>query len=428
MEKSDQDYISLAEAAEGTPYSQEYLSLLARRGKLSAKKLGRNWYTTRTAVRDYIGIQAQFLRQEFEKKNGNGAEMHADIRQVARIDPPTRVDPIERQVAAARGAYGLLGRGRDLFIFFSGLPFGMRILSSLRFFLASLAAAATLFLLGTYLMVLSQEYRSYRMQTQFILPSAGVYARSFEKSFAAIEGSVRQLFSQATSVVPAPPASSSPSANEISAGIAVPVTVAAPDAEDGDIISFYESGYRLSKEGYDPGVVGVVSQRSAIVVNAGSEGLTPVISSGKTIVRVSTLNGSIRGGDLITTSIIPGIGTKATGFGHVVGVALADYNETDQEKIGKIPVLVDVRVSSPLTFFTTSPQRTLRYILAFIIAAGSIVIGFTYFGKVARSGVEAVGRNPLAARLIEFSVFLNLFLTLGIIAVGAIIAYIIIVF
>jgi len=39
-----------------------------------------------------------------------------------------------------------------------------------------------------------------------------------------------------------------------------------------------------------------------------------------------------------------------------------------------------------------------------------------------------LGRNPLAARIIEFGVFLNLFLTLGIIAVGILIAYGIIIF
>ncbi|MBX3053275.1 MAG: hypothetical protein KF753_17455 [Caldilineaceae bacterium] len=40
-------------AAEGTPYSQEYLSLLARTGRLEAVKRGRNWVTTRAAVAAY---------------------------------------------------------------------------------------------------------------------------------------------------------------------------------------------------------------------------------------------------------------------------------------------------------------------------------------------------------------------------------------
>ena len=47
-------YITLAEAAQGTPYSQEYLSLLARKGRLEAIKRGRNWMTTRRAVEDYL--------------------------------------------------------------------------------------------------------------------------------------------------------------------------------------------------------------------------------------------------------------------------------------------------------------------------------------------------------------------------------------
>lgn len=48
-----QTWISLAQAAEGTPYSQEYLSLLARKGRLEAIKRGRVWMTTRQAVEEY---------------------------------------------------------------------------------------------------------------------------------------------------------------------------------------------------------------------------------------------------------------------------------------------------------------------------------------------------------------------------------------
>ena len=47
-------WISLAQAAKGTRYSQEYLSLLARTGKLRSKKMGRNWVTTPAAVAEYV--------------------------------------------------------------------------------------------------------------------------------------------------------------------------------------------------------------------------------------------------------------------------------------------------------------------------------------------------------------------------------------
>ncbi len=39
-------YISLQDAAKICSYSQEYLSLRARQGKLKAIKRGRNWFTT----------------------------------------------------------------------------------------------------------------------------------------------------------------------------------------------------------------------------------------------------------------------------------------------------------------------------------------------------------------------------------------------
>lgn len=50
---SNEHWILLSQAAEGTTYTQEYLSLLARQGRIEAIKRGRNWYTTRKAVREY---------------------------------------------------------------------------------------------------------------------------------------------------------------------------------------------------------------------------------------------------------------------------------------------------------------------------------------------------------------------------------------
>ena len=49
--------ISIAEAASFTPYSQEYLSLLARKGRLRAIKIARDWLTTREAVLSYVREQ-----------------------------------------------------------------------------------------------------------------------------------------------------------------------------------------------------------------------------------------------------------------------------------------------------------------------------------------------------------------------------------
>ena len=58
------EYISLHKASKYCPYSQDYLSLRARQGKLKAIKLGRNWVTTIEWIDDYIEKTQDF----FEKK------------------------------------------------------------------------------------------------------------------------------------------------------------------------------------------------------------------------------------------------------------------------------------------------------------------------------------------------------------------------
>lgn len=46
-------FISLAKAAQFGPYSQEYLSKLAKEGRIDAHKAGRNWVTTKEAIERY---------------------------------------------------------------------------------------------------------------------------------------------------------------------------------------------------------------------------------------------------------------------------------------------------------------------------------------------------------------------------------------
>lgn len=48
------EYISMAEAAEITPYAQDYLSLLCRRNQLKSNKIGRKWYTTERWLNEYL--------------------------------------------------------------------------------------------------------------------------------------------------------------------------------------------------------------------------------------------------------------------------------------------------------------------------------------------------------------------------------------
>lgn len=56
---NDTEYIEISNLVQepDMPYGQEYISLLARQGKIDAYKEGRNWLTTREAVENYINIR-----------------------------------------------------------------------------------------------------------------------------------------------------------------------------------------------------------------------------------------------------------------------------------------------------------------------------------------------------------------------------------
>ncbi len=61
---SKNKYILLREATKYCNYSQSYLSLRARQGKLKAKKIKRNWYTTKEWLQDYLDNVAEKGKKE----------------------------------------------------------------------------------------------------------------------------------------------------------------------------------------------------------------------------------------------------------------------------------------------------------------------------------------------------------------------------
>jgi Fic family protein len=56
---NDKEYVEISNLVQepNMPYGQEYISLLARQGKIDAYKEGRNWLTTREAVEQYIATR-----------------------------------------------------------------------------------------------------------------------------------------------------------------------------------------------------------------------------------------------------------------------------------------------------------------------------------------------------------------------------------
>lgn len=236
---------------------------------------------------------------------------------------------------------------------------------------------------------------------------------------------------------------SPPINSDFGLGIATLIKLSDKSVQDGDIITFAENGYKLADRPYDPQIFGIVTTNPAITLERKTAADTSdhyVISTGKAYVRVSTQNGAIKTGDLIATSNVKGVGQKASQDGYVVGTALEPYENSNPQAAGKILVTLNFAFQSSVTGLRTnlldnfnlslsapflSSGTTLRYIFAALSVLLAFGIGMGYFGRVTRSGVEALGRNPLAGRVILVSVIINSVLTLATMAIGLGVAYLI---
>ena len=230
-------------------------------------------------------------------------------------------------------------------------------------------------------------------------------------------------------------------AEEDFTGMATTIEISGKNPTEGSIIAVTNKGYALTNREYDSGIYGVVTKTPAVSLeNIPSTNSQHVVYQGQTRVLVSAANGEIKKNDPITSSTTPGVGVKATVNGFVLGTALENYADP---KPGKILVSVNPHYNSSESPGVSrnifdilknarqsaylSPLESLRYLIAALVALIAFILGFTYFGKVAQKGVEAVGRNPLAGRFIEISVILNVILTALIIIVGLGIAYLILI-
>jgi len=232
-------------------------------------------------------------------------------------------------------------------------------------------------------------------------------------------------------------------AQNTSAGTAVSIPIIDKNAKDGHIIVSTPKGFGLSSATYDTNMYGVLTEFPAVYLqNQADTTLKPVTSSGKVYTFVSSINGNIKKNDFITTSTIAGIGQKATRNGMVLGTALEDYSNSNQKITAKILVAVNPHFNASFADTKTNVLEVLRNAsdpttltqatsLRYVVAAGIVLvafaIGFIYFGRVTSSGVEALGRNPLASRTIQLSLVFNLVLMIVVILVGLGIGYMILI-
>lgn len=119
--------------------------------------------------------------------------------------------------------------------------------------------------------------------------------------------------------------------------------------------------YKLSaaRKDYDSKIIGIVST-DGLVANEQLEPTDQLIAlAGKVPTKVSTINGPIEVGDLITSSSMPGVGMKATKAGAIVGKALEPFDSA-QGGQGRIMVLVNLSWYDPEVYLTSTGDLQLN--------------------------------------------------------------------
>ncbi|HEX7455952.1 MAG TPA: hypothetical protein VF303_00600 [Candidatus Nanoarchaeia archaeon] len=209
-------------------------------------------------------------------------------------------------------------------------------------------------------------------------------------------------------------------AQELRSGqVASNIDVDDPQAQTGDILTKTGDKVVRASKPYDSNLFGVVVENPSVVLNKATATTLPVIFYGEVLVRVSNKNGSITQGEFITSSSEAGVGQKATESGYILGKALEGLKGQE----GVIGVFVNIQYRNVegkptfgriFTFLLTSLEKpenlpeVLRYLFALLVGGGAFFLGFVSFVRSLRTGVEAIGRNPLAKTSIQVAILANL--------------------
>lgn len=235
-------------------------------------------------------------------------------------------------------------------------------------------------------------------------------------------------------------------AQQLSEGIAYLLSVPDQEAIDASLIcskNEQEISFILCDSEYQGSMYGVISASpSASIEPKGVSDGKFIVSQGKTRVRASDIGGEIRMGDYLTSSEIPGVAKKAEKNGYVLGVALEPLTNKDESGVGIVNTALSIHFESNVSNARTNlievlrggitlplfePLSTFRYILAALLILVSFTLGFLYFGRISNSGVEAIGRNPLASKAIRVQIFINIIISVVIVIVGLFAAYLILI-
>jgi hypothetical protein len=116
--------------------------------------------------------------------------------------------------------------------------------------------------------------------------------------------------------------------------------------EPGDLVSVdpdNPQSFILSSKVGDPLLIGAISEKPSVFINSPDAGM-PIALTGRVKVKVNTHGGSIKPGDMITSSSKPGEGMKLNGDGTFIGYALESF-DGERTETGKVWILLAPRTN-----------------------------------------------------------------------------------
>lgn len=212
-----------------------------------------------------------------------------------------------------------------------------------------------------------------------------------------------------------------------------------PEGTDvnGLIVVLDQGTYKISAAKADPNQIGVITLNPSITLRRSIDPNSYDVNvSGVAQVKASNVNGRITKGNYVTSSTTYGTAILSNESEFVIGVALEDF---DSES-GLLRVEIDPRynlinastgsnlinvIRNSSSSFFLAPVDSLRYFLASVVAIASFLFGFSIFGKITGSGIQALSRNPLARKSIQINIIIEFILNIAIIVFGIVIAYLI---
>jgi F0F1-type ATP synthase membrane subunit c/vacuolar-type H+-ATPase subunit K len=231
-------------------------------------------------------------------------------------------------------------------------------------------------------------------------------------------------------------------AQGLPAGIALEDSLKGQDVAEGMIVCSQGGTLGLCEDAYETSIYGVV--RSDPIAAVETDSLVNgylVVSGGVAPVLIETDVDEVPLGAMITSSDQPGVGQIASNNGMVLGV-VQQATSVGEDGRALVPTLIHIHYTSEFKQGTGNiisllrsatlspildPLASFRYAIAALLVLLSFLLGFIYFGRMARAGVEALGRNPLAARQIQLNVLVNSIVTVIIILVGLGSAYLVLI-